>query len=298
MGRRFDSAVIKRITELTTLEEIDARHCLQLSDEHLAHFAGLTNLRKLKLPAGIGDAGVRHLAGLTELVQLLFQDARITAAGMEHLKLMVKLEDLGFWRCTLLTDEGFDHLERMMSLTSLDLRRCAKLTDETLQQISHLHSLEVLDVGNVPGITDVGLKSIGALVNLKYLGTVNTAITDFTPVQKFVKLELINVPTQFGDDQIHHLKGLPKLTNIGLDGSRVTDEGMALIGSMEQVRWLAIRDTAVTDAGLASLNELPLLGYLHLEGTQTTGDQISDLRKRLPHCVVTGPNRQSALLGL
>lgn len=297
LGRRFDSAAIKRISELTTLEEIDARHCIHMRDADLIHFAGLSNLRKLKLPAGIGDAGVQHLAGLTELVQLLFQDATITAAGMEHLKLMVKLEELGFWRCTLLTDEGFNHFESMTSLKSLDLRRCAKLTDEALQQISHLHSLEVLDVGNVPGITDVGLKSIGAMVNLKYLGTVKTAITDFTPVRKFVKLELINVPTNFGDDQIHHLKGLPKLTNIGLDGSQVTDEGMALIGSMKNVRWLAIRDTAVTDAGLASLKGLPLLGYLHLEGTQTTGDQISDLRKHLPHCVVTGPNRQSALLG-
>lgn len=235
LGRRFDSAVINRILTLTTLEKIDARHCIHMRDADLIHFAGLTNLRMLKLPAGIGDAGVRHLAGLTELVQLLFQDATITADGMQHLKLLTKLEDLGFWRCTLLTDEGFDHVAKMTALKRLDLRRCAKLTDGAVQRVSHLRSLEVLDFGNVPGITDAGLKSIGELVKLKYLGTFNTSITDFTPVGNFAELELINVPEKFDDEQICHLRGLSKLTNIGLDGTWVTDKGMAIIGSMKQV---------------------------------------------------------------
>lgn len=295
LGRRFDAAVIKRISDLTSLEEIDARHCVPMRDVDLMHFADLTNLRKLKLPAGIGDAGVRHLSGLTELTQLLFQDAAITATGMQHLKLMTKLEELGFWRCTSLTDEGFDHVTKMTSLKRLDLRRCAKLTDGTLQRISHLHSLELIDFGNVPSITDAGLKTISELVKLKYLGTVNTSITDFTPVRNFVKLELINVPPKFDDDQLRHLKDLSKLTNIGLDGTRVTDEGMAFIGSMQQVRWLAIRDTAVSDAGLASLKELPLLSYLHLEGTNVTDNEIADLKTVLPNCVVTGPSRNKTL---
>lgn len=295
LGRRFDAAVIKRISDLTSLEEIDARHCIRMRDVDLMNFADLKNLRKLKLPAGISDAGVLHLSGQTELTQLLFQDAAITAAGMQHLKLMTNLEELGFWRCTLLTDEGFDHVTKMTSLKRLDLRRCAKLTDGTLKRISHLHSLELIDFGNVPSITDAGLETISELVKLKYLGTVNTSITDFTPVRNFVELELINVPPKFGDDQLRHLKGLSKLTNIGLDGTRVTDEGMEFIGSMKHVRWLAIRDTAVSDAGLASLKELPLLSYLHLEGTKVTDNQIADLKTILPNCVVTGPSRNKTL---
>ena len=62
-------AAIQELKGLTNGQELNLRH-LSITDASLVHLKGLTDLRALNLPNGIGDAGLAHLKGLTNLQDL------------------------------------------------------------------------------------------------------------------------------------------------------------------------------------------------------------------------------------
>jgi hypothetical protein len=89
-------------------------------DEDLACLAGLKRLRWLQGFYGIGDAGIKHLAGLTEMERLGVGGPKVTNDGLVHLTGMKKLKNL-----TLkgdITDEGLGHLESLQSLQFLNIQ--------------------------------------------------------------------------------------------------------------------------------------------------------------------------------
>ena len=93
-----------------------------VSDEGLSHFADLVELRSLRLPRRITDAGLAHLKGLTNLENLDLNDTKITNDGLKHLSSLGNLQWLGV-QDTRLTDEGLVHLRensRLSAVSHLD----------------------------------------------------------------------------------------------------------------------------------------------------------------------------------
>jgi Leucine-rich repeat (LRR) protein len=59
----------------------------QITDAGLAHLAGLTNLETLSLfGTHITDAGLAHLEKLTNLKELNLSDTRVTSEGCDKLR--------------------------------------------------------------------------------------------------------------------------------------------------------------------------------------------------------------------
>ena len=64
----------------------------KLGNDGLAHLDGLTNLEMLDLAeTRINDDGLKHLSGLKKLDRLSLQDTRVSDAGIPHLKWLTSL---------------------------------------------------------------------------------------------------------------------------------------------------------------------------------------------------------------
>ena len=77
-----------------------------------------------------------------------------------------------------------------------------------------------------------------------------------------------------------------RLQKLNLQGTRVTDAGLAHLARMPRLEFLDLRDTQVTDAGLAHLSALERLRSLRLGQTKVTTSGIEALQKALPHLEV------------
>jgi internalin A len=85
--------------------------------------------------------------------------------------------------------------------------------------------------------------------------------------------------TQVSDAGVARLTELPHLERLWLSQTRLSDKGMASLSQAEGLTHLAIEGTLVTDAGLEPLAHLPNLRTLSLGNPQLTDAGVSRLRK-------------------
>ena len=57
--------------------------------------------------------------------------------------------------------------------------------------------------------------------------------------------------TEIGDDALVHLKGLNQLSSLLLNDTKVTDEGLKVVGTISTLRNLDLRGCKITNAGMA-----------------------------------------------
>jgi hypothetical protein len=136
-----------------------------VSDEALAHIAGLRHLQLLSLGGNdVGDSGLAHLEGMTDLEELNLNATKVGDAGLMHLRRMSELKILYLGR-TRVTDAGLAHLEDFEKLIALNLTE-TRVTDAGLRRLTGIRSLRevylsrVVDEGGAPLITEAGLDAL------------------------------------------------------------------------------------------------------------------------------------------
>ena len=78
----------------------------------------------------------------------------------------------------------------------------------------------------------------------------------------------------FPDVGLAHLGALPKLRQLNLSATEITDKGLVNLKGLTNLEYLNLYGTAVTDAGLANLEGMKKLQHLYLwqtKATDTTG---------------------------
>lgn len=73
---------------------------------------------------------------------------------------------------------------------------------------------------------------------------------------------------------------------IGLEGTRVTDEGLEHLLQLTVLDNVDLTNTAITDAGLETLCKVPTMEFIHVEQTKVTPQGIERTRQALPTCSV------------
>lgn len=205
---KLGAAEFAAIGQLKSLKSLTLYgSCKGLTDETLAHFAGLAALEELGTDGiQVTDAGLKHLANLPNLrtasfFHIAFPDKGFTGAGFAALKSLPKLErltvagtpfnDRGMaavaelaqlkefrtWH-TYQTQAGNEHLLKLTGLRSLMLGQRLRqwngkpnplsIDDTTLATLAKLKSLETLSLDEVR-LTHAGLVQLKALPNLKKL---------------------------------------------------------------------------------------------------------------------------------
>ncbi len=214
---KLGAADFQAIGQLKSLKSLTLYgQCHGLTDETLAHLAGLTALEELGTDGiQVTDAGLKHLAALPNLrsasfFHIAFPDKGFTGAGFVAFKTLPKLErltvagtpfnDKGMaaiaeltqlkefrtWH-TYQTHAGNEHLLKLTGLRSLMLGQRLRqyngkpnglsIDDATLATLAKMTWLESLSLDEVR-LSYVALAQLKALPNLKKLTLQHTDISE------------------------------------------------------------------------------------------------------------------------
>ncbi len=221
-------------------------------EELAQNLRGLAGLRRLELfRVGLTDTGLERLASVPAL-----------ADSVETLSVGWGREGDAF------TDTGLAHLARFRKLEGLHVRS-ANVTDAGLKHVGKIPTLHFLVI-EAP-ISDEGLRELRGL-KLRSLELSSKDVTDAGLAHlrdmPLCLLSLTDCPIT--DDGLKHLQTLPILDQLQLIGTRVTDAGMATIGTLTGLCRLDIVKSPITDEGVARLKGLVNLRRLLLHTTKVT----------------------------
>jgi uncharacterized membrane protein/mono/diheme cytochrome c family protein len=88
-----------------------------------------------------------------------------------------------------------------------------------------------------------------------------------------------SVSRKFGDNELAELAALSRnIAALNLAGTKVTDNGIAILATMPNLSHVRLERTAITDAGLKNLSKLRKLDYLNLYGTAVSDAGLQSLR--------------------
>ena len=210
------------------LTELDKQYheFLNVSDDDLAFLASMPVARNLSLGrTAVTDAGMRHLAGPTQLEWVDLAHTQVGDSGLANLK----------------ASEDLNHL----------IAAHTKITDTALKTIRSFRNLEILDLMGT-SISDAGLADLASLTKFKELWLGGTRISD-TGVQtvgSFRNLESLDLTaTNITDNGLVHLASLTKLKVLWLGGTRISDAGLVHLEGLKNLETLDIRKTNVTANG-------------------------------------------------
>lgn len=119
---------------------------------------------------------------------------------------------------------------------------------------------------------DSVLPHITRLTGLKCLQITDTEITakGLRQLAQITSLERLNLPLGVTDEGLAEVARLPNLRALGGCHGHVTDQGLAILARMPALEELEISSSRITDAGLAHLTKLPRLRFLQLWGSSVT----------------------------
>jgi hypothetical protein len=136
-------------------------------------------------------------------------------------------------------------------------------TDEDLAILAEFPDLERLPLP--PGAGDAGLRHVAALKRLQSLQI----------EQSFTRFERSKVT----DEGLAQLTSLETLTHLDLGAARVTDAGMKHLGKLKNLEELALEKAQLTDDGVEQLLTLESLKELKFDGTRLTTKGLDQLAK-------------------
>ncbi|HZL86767.1 MAG TPA: hypothetical protein VFB96_00205 [Pirellulaceae bacterium] len=162
-------------TEYPALDQ-GYRQFLQVTDADLATIIEPAAIRNLSLGrTAVTDAGMKHLAGCTNLAWLDLSLTRVGDEGLALVKDARQLKQL-FLEGTRISDASLRMIGGLKELEELDLS-AVKISDDALAPLTNLKKLKVLYLTNSP-LTD---KCLTHLKTLKQLETLETTGTKITP---------------------------------------------------------------------------------------------------------------------
>ena len=171
----------------------------KVGDTGLEHLRGLSNLRLLSFHScQLTDVDLKHLEGLTILQGLSLTDnTQVTDAGLVHLKGMTFLQFLSL-DGTRVSDAGLVHLKGMTFMQSLSLKY-TQVGDAGLEHLKGMPILQQLDISRT-NVSDVGLEHLKGMTSLQLLFLGRSG--EFQHGEQTFQLWDIGRITQAGEDKL------------------------------------------------------------------------------------------------
>ena len=85
------------------------------------------------------------------------------------------------------------------------------------------------------------------------------------------------------DTTLDRIAKRKSVTELYLQGTRITDNGLKQISGLKKLQILHLEDTSITDAGLKYLTSLSNLKHLDLTDTKVTTEGVAMLKKAIPN---------------
>jgi hypothetical protein len=294
---------LAELKAMKDLRGLSFRRWDRVTDADFARLAGFEKLEALDLDGAgpISDDGLAHLAGMTEMKRLALGGTKVTGAGLARLGHMKKLSVLELDRCPI-HDEGLKRLAGFTQMTELSLANAevsdaglihlaglTRLTKLDLQSnkgvskagLSHLRGMKALRELNLSwgGLEDEGLAHLKGLTSLTRLDLTATKVTDegLSAVAGLTKLETLHLPEGVTDAGLAHVRDLTDLKELRWGNAKgIRGPGLAHLAGLKKIKSWGLAETGVTDAGLAHLK-----GWTHVTSLtlppQIGGDGLAHL---------------------
>ena len=140
-----------------------AGNALDIEPGEFAHLSGLTKLKTLEYAGRLTDAGLKHLAPLTAMVNLRLPNADVTDDGLRYTSGMKDLDNLTIGG--QITDEGLRHLATLQSLRVLQLNTQTVSLEGVKWLWERVPSLQM-----VPGFDDLHPLIVGPRIHYTKVG--------------------------------------------------------------------------------------------------------------------------------
>jgi Leucine-rich repeat (LRR) protein len=177
------------------------------------------------------------VAQLRYLRKLDLSHTKITDRGMELLAPLENVTDLNCYYAEYLTEDGVAHLRNWKHLERLNLRG-TKVTSKVFDSLAKLTSLRSLDIAFTQ-IEDEGFDTLSALTKLESLAIGGNRLSG-------AALPLLKLLPSLVDLDVG---GLQRVDS-GLWGLPLTDENLARIAELKQLRALNLADATLADRGV------------------------------------------------
>ncbi len=266
--------------------------CEQVTDESAMAIGECETMENLDLFGGkFSDRGLAAIMRLPRLYSLSFADQKIDGAGFA-----AGVDNTRFaylWAInTELNDAAISHLSKYQALTSLTIDG-ANLTEASAQDFRQFRSLENATLGHAP-VSDQVLLSLCTLPSLRTLTMRSTqvhgeSLWGLQNAPKLVDLELSDSPvTDSGFAAV--IRALRAPCNLSFEGTPITDEAFTLCGPSRCVHSLDCSRTWITDAGIAQCRQFQPLFDLYFKWTLVTRSSLDTLTsmKQLNHLCADG----------
>lgn len=263
------------------LQRLDVKSERPLGRDDLVHLKDLPRLRILKFhEVGVTDGGLAELGDLD---------------GLQKLTLRWKVENT---RPTFITETGLAHLVRLQGLRELVVS-CGEvhgLTGSTwIRNLAGLEHLRFFYLVTPEGFQEEDLKALGALTQVRKLGVYDShqKVTDavLPALAGLNNLESLSLyAALITDEGIRHLQSLKELKCLFLSNcDRITGTGFRHLESLHALTHLNLDGSGITDAGLAGIVRITSLEDLDLGGTNV-GKGVPQLQNlpRLKKLWLTG----------
>jgi serine/threonine protein kinase len=187
------------------------------------------------------------------------------------------------------TDRHMVYIGKLTGLHTL-IADEAGISDKCIADLNHLVNLEALSVGATK-LTGTGLSNLLRLSKLQKfaasdIAKMSAALKTMTGSQSLTNLEVDGC--KLSDDD---LKVIGTMTNLGLldigNNPKITDKGLQTIVTLHNLSILKIDGAGVSPACIKTLKQLPKLRVLCINmGQWSTVDKI-DLHRAIPTCNVS-----------
>jgi internalin A len=231
---RITDQGMQELKSLPGIVDLNLRYAEYVTDEGLSAIKGWRKLKRLNAHgAKISDTTLDHISGIATLESLDIGSAMVTDIGLERLTSLPNLKELTIGG-NKLTDAGLQALRQMPGLNYLDLAG-RQGTDANIWAIR---------------MSDVGLDAILALKALRELRFSCTSIGVGLEGTKFADVSYVSVTTGW----LERMKALPNLEKLTLQGcDRLNDDSVRVLAAMPRLTQVDLKGSTVTEKGIATL---------------------------------------------
>ncbi|MFO0824586.1 MAG: protein kinase [Gemmataceae bacterium] len=302
-GQLVTDVGLKHLADLPKLQALFVGGS-QITDAGLKPLATMPWLRGLSLAqTAITDTGLATLKEIPKLSEVILDQTHVTEAGFKQLqqalpKCKISWEDPKVWvpkwlqhrniaGTVRLTDgskvplKGLDPIPAGAVVTQLMvLEPRGTFTDSDLLRLELLPNLEIVELAAHFRVTATGLNALlsskDTLTNLAIVGG-EFPEESAKVLAQLPKLELLKLQgTSLTDTGLAHLAGLSHLGMLFLDRTKITDAGLKHLSGLKLVNTLGLANTAITDAGVETLAGMAHFGEGNGATIDLTGTRVSE----------------------
>lgn len=263
-------AGIAQLKELP-LRRLEAGHYKFKTTAELDSLNEFKELEYLSLDISVGNQrfDMSPLLKLEKLRELELGSSSAAASSFATIAgLASHLEVLGLGHDMLDTDDDFKYLAPFKKLKRLRVAYIyGTFSGAGLKHLADMQELEKLELGGGKNVTPRGLDFFPVLKRLKYLDIpyLRVPAEGFAPLGRLTALETIRLPDDVTDDHLAHLATLVNLRELDLGQRPVTDAGLLKLDKLTALEKLGLYEAkGVTGSGLAAFAGAKKLKELNL----------------------------------